>query len=95
MSFRRRAVVPLIFAAVVGVFLASPAAIQPAPSSSRTEALIVLRGFGYGRNGERALKALEPEINAAGMDLFVPDYLSRGGLDEGRRYGGQAGVASP
>lgn len=86
MSLGHRAVVPLIVAALVaGLSTASPAAIQPAVSSSNSEALIVLRGFGYGRDGERTLKAIEPEINAAGMDLFVPDYLSRSGLDDSRR----------
>ena len=45
---------------------------------------MVLRGFGYGGDGERALRALEPAINAQGMDLDVPDYISRSGLDDSR-----------
>ena len=79
-----RRLVPLLFVAAVCVSIATPSAIQQAPSSSRTEALIVLPGFGYGRDGKRAFKAIEPAINAAGMDLHIPDYLSRSGLDESR-----------
>ena len=45
----------------------------------------MLRGFGYSGAGERALKALEPTINAQGMDLHVPDYISRSGLDDSRK----------
>ncbi len=44
----------------------------------------MLRGFGYSGDGERALRALEPAMNAAGMDLYVPDYISRSGLDDSR-----------
>jgi hypothetical protein len=50
----------------------------------RREAVLVLPGFGYGRAGERAFKALTPVIEAEGFDLFVPTYLSRGGLDDSR-----------
>lgn len=86
-----RPVVSLVVAAVLGVWIATPAArgqaAQPDQSdqSDRTEAFVVLRGFGYGGDGKRALEAIEPAINAAGMDLFVPDYLSRSGLDASRR----------
>lgn len=44
----------------------------------------MLRGFGYGGDGERALRALEPAISAEGMDLHVPDYISRAGLNDSR-----------
>jgi hypothetical protein len=59
------------------------ATIQPA--TQRTEAFVVLRGFGYSGAGERAFRALEPAINAQGMDLHVPDYISRSGLDDSRK----------
>jgi hypothetical protein len=55
------------------------------PSVARTEAFVVLRGFGYGAPAERALRALEPAIAAQGMDLYMPDYISRSGLDESRK----------
>ena len=73
-----------------GVLLALPllaaASLQPVtPPASRAEAFLVLRGFGYSGAGERALKTLEPAINAQGMDLHVPDYISRSGLDDSRK----------
>lgn len=45
----------------------------------------MLRGFGYSGAGERALRSLEPTINAQGMDLHVPAYISRSGLDDSRK----------
>lgn len=50
-----------------------------------TEALLVLPGFGYSRDGERALRALADAAAGEGMALFVPTYISRGGLDRSRR----------
>ena len=44
----------------------------------------MLRGFGYSGAGERAIRALEPAMAAAGMDLYIPDYISRSGLDDSR-----------
>ena len=64
---------------------ASPAATQAPTTKPSTEAFVVLRGFGYGGGGERALNALEPAIAAQGMDLHVPDYISRSGLDASRK----------
>jgi hypothetical protein len=87
-SIGRRAVGSLIvFAAAVCISPAVTTEIQQAvsPAPSRTEALLVLRGFGYSGDGERVLRTLEPAINTAGMDLFIPDYLSRSGLDDSRR----------
>lgn len=57
---------------------------QSRAQQPRTEALVVLRGFGYSGAGERAFRALEPAINTHGMDLHVPDYISRSGLEESR-----------
>ena len=61
----------------------TPPKTSPAPPAS--EALIVLPGFGYSRSGERALKALAPTMAAAGLDLYVPDYVSRKGLFDSRQ----------
>lgn len=55
------------------------------PAQMETEALLVLPGFGYNRDGERALQALADVVGREGMALFVPTYISRGGLDDSRR----------
>jgi len=54
------------------------------PMPPNAEALLVLPGFGYGRDGERALQALGDSAAREGMALFVPRYLSRGGLADSR-----------
>ena len=63
------------------------AVIRPSvrPAQPKSEALLVLPGFGYSRNGERALKALADSAAREGMALFVPTYISRGGLEQSRR----------
>ena len=48
----------------------------PAP-----DALLVLPGFGYGGDAERAIKALAPAMRADGVDLFAPAFLARSGFD--------------
>ena len=55
-----------------------------APAPGPADALLVLPGFGYGRGGETALKALAQTMAAEGIELFVPTYISRGGLDNSR-----------
>ena len=71
---------------VVTLAACAGAVIRPVvtPPRPESEALLVLPGFGYSRGGERALKALADEVGREGMALFVPTYLSRGGLDESR-----------
>jgi hypothetical protein len=54
------------------------------PAKPAGEALLVLPGFGYGSAGERAFRSLAPAMAADGVDLFVPTYLSRSGLDTSR-----------
>jgi hypothetical protein len=49
-----------------------------------TDALLVLPGFGYSREGERAIRSLAPSLAADGIELFVPTYIARGGLDDSR-----------
>lgn len=78
-----RVALPVIVVAYVCVSSIATTAIQPA--KQRTEAFVVLPGFGYSGAGERVLRALEPTINAQGMDLHVPDYISRSGLDDSRK----------
>jgi hypothetical protein len=48
------------------------------------DALLVLPGFGYTREGERAIRSLAPSLAADGIELFVPTYIARGGLDDSR-----------
>ena len=57
--------------------------LMPTP---RSEALLILPGFGYGGGAERTLRALAPTLAADGIDLFVPSYISRRGLDAGREH---------
>ena len=58
-----------------------PAVAVAAPA---TDALLVLPGFGYSREGERAIRSLAPSLAADGIELFVPTYIERGGLDDSR-----------
>jgi hypothetical protein len=79
-------VLPVIVVAYTCLSGVSTTATVQAPAPTpRTEAFVVLRGFGYGGDGERVLRALEPAIAAQGMDLHVPDYISRSGLDDSRK----------
>ena len=80
--FNAARLLPVVVVAYACLSAAAGGAFQPA---TRTEAFLVLRGFGYSGAGERALKTLEPTINAQGMDLYVPDYISRSGLEESRK----------
>ena len=85
MNIRRVAlpIVVLLSACIAVVSIeANP---QDSGTASRSEAFVVLTGFGYGGDGERALKALGPAIAAEGMDLHVPSYISRSGLSASRR----------
>ena len=45
---------------------------------------MILPGFGYGREGERAIRALAPAMREAGLDLYVPEYIRRSGLESSR-----------
>jgi hypothetical protein len=49
-----------------------------------SDALLVLTGFGYGRAGKKAMRSLAPSIAAAGIDLYVPAYVTRSGLAASR-----------
>jgi hypothetical protein len=58
----------------------APATRPPAAA----DALVVLTGFGYGRGGERAFRALDRELASEGIDLYVPAYVARAGLEPSR-----------
>jgi hypothetical protein len=55
-----------------------------APTKPAPDALLVLPGFGYDRAGERAFRSLAPSMAAEGIDLYLPTYVSRGGLETSR-----------
>src|SRR4029453_7350524 len=81
MNLRRLAIL------LCGVWTVSCAgAVRPAltPSTPRGDALLVLPGFGYGSGGEQAFPALAPSIAAEGVDLYLPPYISRSGLEDSR-----------
>jgi hypothetical protein len=54
------------------------------PSKPKGDALLVLPGFGYGRDGEHVLRSLAPLTAADGVDLYVPTYVTRSGLAASR-----------
>jgi hypothetical protein len=62
------------------------AIVRPVVSAAKpaAEALVVLPGFGYGADGERAFKALGQSMAADGFDLYLPTFVSRSGLAESR-----------
>ena len=55
-----------------------------APSMPRTDAVLVLPGFGYTGAGERAFREIASTLAGEGFDLYVPRYISRGGLADSR-----------
>lgn len=57
---------------------------KTSPQPAAREAIVILPGFGYSAGGERAIRALEPAMRDAGLDLYVPRYIRRGGLDSSR-----------
>jgi hypothetical protein len=62
------------------------AIVRPAvsPAQPASDALVVLPGFGYDHDGERAFRALAPSMATEGFDLYLPTFVSRSGLDDSR-----------
>ena len=54
------------------------------PAKPGADALLILPGFGYSREGEKTLRSLASAMAGEGIDLFVPTYVSRAGLSESR-----------
>src|SRR5262245_13988759 len=80
-------VVARIMLVAAAASLSACAETLPRPSISprpHADALLVLPGFGYGRAGHHALRSLAPTAAAEGVDLYVADYLTRGGLASSR-----------
>ena len=65
----------------------TPPATSPRPAAR--EALLILPGFGYSRDGERAIRALAPAMRDAGLDLYLPNYIRRSGLESSREQLGR------
>src|SRR5262245_1197571 len=64
---------------------AHPSIQTATPARPRTDALVVLPGFGYTGAGERAFRELSPAVVRDGFDLYVPSYISRSGIAASRR----------
>jgi hypothetical protein len=62
------------------------AIVRPAvsPTKPAADALLVLPGFGYDGKGERAFRSLARSMAAEGIDLYLPTFISRAGLDASR-----------
>jgi len=54
------------------------------PSQPNRDALLVIPGFGYSEADEKPFRALETLAATDGIDVYVPSYLSRRGLDASR-----------
>lgn len=74
----------VILASLATTACAGTIAPRTTPAAPAREALLVLPGFGYGAKAERTLKTLAPSLSSDGIDLYVPTYLERGGLDKSR-----------
>jgi hypothetical protein len=81
-----RLLVVACLASTVGCAQAIVTARPPAvvPSKPAADALLVLPGFGYDRAGERAFRSLASSLAAEGIDLYLPTYVSRAGLETSR-----------
>lgn len=51
-----------------------------APTKLKSDALLVLPGFGYGRTEDRAFRSVAVQAAAEGVDLYVSPFLTRSGL---------------
>src|SRR5215831_7681104 len=56
-----------------------------APARPHADALLVLPGFGYGRGDGAGFGRVARAAAVSGIDVYVPRYVTRGGLDANRR----------
>ena len=77
--------VVLTAAAVAAASCAGPA-LRPAvsPTLRHRDALLILPGFGYGRDDGNGFASIATSAAADGIDVYVPRYLTRTGLDSSR-----------
>lgn len=79
-----RTAAPVLLIAACLAQVSCAGAVAPpatAPQAVAREALVILPGLGYTAEGERAIYALAPAMRDAGLDLYVPRYLQRSGLE--------------
>jgi hypothetical protein len=71
---------------VCGLTACSGPRLAPALSPARPhrDALVILPGFGYGRDDGRAFRTVAATAAASGIDVYVPAYVTRGGLESSR-----------
>lgn len=80
----RRLAVLAVLVACACLTACAGVVVRESPEPSTREALLVLPGFGYSRDAQKALRALAPAMAADGIDLFVPTYVSRSGIAASR-----------
>jgi hypothetical protein len=55
-----------------------------APRAVARDAVLILPGFGYGRDGGKAFKDVAAAAARDGIDVYVPPFVSRSGLEDSR-----------
>jgi hypothetical protein len=55
-----------------------------APARPHRDALLILPGFGYGRDDANVFRAVQQTAASAGVDVYLPSSVTRGGLDANR-----------
>lgn len=57
-----------------------------APAAARADALLILPGFGYGRDAGKVFTAISRAAGADGIDVYVAPFVTRAGLDDSRAH---------
>src|SRR3954469_12830908 len=75
-----------VFAALLCSTSCAGPLVRPAvvPSAPRHDALLILPGFGYGRDGGRQFERLAATASVQGVDVYVAPFITRAGLDDSR-----------
>src|SRR4051794_28811060 len=55
-----------------------------APRADARDAVLILPGFGYGRDGGKVFREIAAAAAREGIDVYVPPFVSRSGLDDSR-----------
>jgi hypothetical protein len=55
-----------------------------APRAEARDAVLILPGFGYGRDGGTVFRAISAAAARDGIDVYVPPFVTRSGLDASR-----------
>jgi hypothetical protein len=54
------------------------------PRKPKTDALLILPGLGYNHAAEQTFRSVAASVSTQGVDVYVADYLTRGGLYQSR-----------